>query len=319
MKRLLSTLTLAGLMLAGCNHTGTKTGSGSTYSLTPGAQAKNLTAQPPAPVVYKTLNGVDKSDALQWIKNYHTAAITASPSARIKVVSYFLNKDMVTKITDLLTNEATSTAAHKTDGVRIYFAKKSATDPETILLLVSTIDSASTQYTHHDYYGHSAPVLYDPHQTDLAIKPDAAGSNAGAVLYNSCANCPPMDVSCVAVNYPGSVLRNYAESMIQKFDGSNMNTDAVWFPISLFKRMRTGHSFGGIRIYLATYPDDTYGIGNTGRNTVVLTTVDSTGKDYFYCESDTSRFEKSGKKIIRYRPQWGPPENNGSLCPNNCN
>ncbi|MDB5158256.1 MAG: hypothetical protein JWR50_2963, partial [Mucilaginibacter sp.] len=214
----------------------------------------------------------------------------------------------------LLIAEAATTSKHKTDGIRIYFAKKSINDPETSLLLVSTIDSASTQYTHHDYYGHSNGFLFDPQQTDLSIKATDSLNNLGAVLYRPCPACPGIDTTCISVNTAGAILRSYAEKMVKNFDGSNMNTDAVWFPIGLFKSMSDEASFNGIRVYLATYPDDLY--LNKGRNTFVLTTVNTTGKDYFYCDSNLKSFLKIHNTIVKYK---GPPKNNGSLCPINCN
>ncbi|NNU33559.1 hypothetical protein HK413_04310 [Mucilaginibacter sp. S1162] len=166
---------------------------------------------------------------------------------------------------------------------------------------------------HHDYYDHLQSAL---HVSTVPLKIAVESENtAGALLRKPCGNCD-FEPSCAALNRPGAIKRSYAEKMVKNFNGKVMTTHAVWFDAARLNEMAQGPGFAGIRIYMATYHDDTYNAN--GKSTFVLTTVDNIGNDYFYCESDTRSTEKGGNKV-RYNSHFPPPENNGSLCPNNCN
>lgn len=329
MKKLLPVIILAIVIIAGCGggDDTTKTNNSTSKDLAASGvtekTTKNLAlATPPSgPIVYKTLNGIDQKDAEAWILNFHNAR-TTNPNLKVEALSYFLNKEMVEKIVDLLNVEPNPTTTHTTDGIRFYLAKKTVGDPETMLLLVSTIDSANTQYTHHDNYRHATSPLYDA-TSDIKIRPEKKWSQAGAVLYTHCESCPDIEPSCANVVRIGSVPRSYAQSMVDEFNGRSMNTDGVWFPLQMFRDIIKQSAFNGIRVYLATYPDGKYSPSINedydGRNTFVLMSVDKTMKDDFVCDPQTAKFEIIGKKIIRYRRPWGgPAQNNGELCPDNC-
>jgi hypothetical protein len=309
MKRLLLTITLAALIAAGCgptSKTASKTDSSGGNTVTTGAKQKALA---PAIVVYKTLNGFDEKDAKEWIRNDSIAFVRHLP---MDVVSYFLSDTMVIKLYNMLKTERATGVGHKADGFRIYFAKKTVTDQETFLLIVATKDSSGVACcNHHDYYMHNFTDLFDPTVT-LPIRVDKKGADTGALLYNT--SGVGDDPSCTSVSYPNAIKRSYAEQMVQKFTGTNMNSRAVWFPLDVLKLLVTETSFKGMRIYPATYPDNTYGYDQ--RNTFVLTTVDSAGQDYFNCYKNKDYFNKN---VNKYYPLWGPPLNNGSLCPINCN
>ncbi|MDB5156952.1 MAG: hypothetical protein JWR50_1659, partial [Mucilaginibacter sp.] len=91
MKQLFLTLILAALIAVGCGHA-TKTDSTGSDSVN--QELKKMALSAPVGIVYKTLNGVDENVAKDWIKNYQTA-ITPPTSVKLKIVSYFLNKNMV--------------------------------------------------------------------------------------------------------------------------------------------------------------------------------------------------------------------------------
>lgn len=276
--------------------------------------ADSITTTTAAPaVVKKSLNGIDSLTAVQWIDNFYKSMNTNSKPTP---TSYFLNKDLVTRIVKILVDEG---AGKKPDGVRIYFAKKSAADTDVLLILVSTVDSTTAggiKNRHHDYYSHSSKsALFDTiptptfKPTDFKIEGKRKGYDTGALLYTACPTCQDRHPSCATVNSPGAIRRRYAESMANSFGGGVFNTRAVWFPIKTFARMAAEKDFSGLRIYLSNYPDATY--GHLNRTTIVMTTVDSTGTDYFYCDPE--------KKVMPLDKPDGDPENNGELCPANCN
>jgi hypothetical protein len=319
MKRLLSTFALAALMMAACNQAGTTATKADSVSA---IAAKALAPPPNSDIVRETLDGIPEKDALQMIANFKPDAETNT------ITTFFIKKDMLMLLNDMLAKEIAAPLPggrhYRTDGIRIYFGKETPTSPDIRLIVVATTDSIkfippppslpSNEKMHHDYYDHLQALLHSS-TVPLKITTEPQDMNK-AVLYKVCGDCD-REPSCDGVKKPGAIARSYAESMVQNFKGKIISTNAVWFDADRLKRIAEGSSFAGLRIYMATYPDATYNAN--GLSTLVLTTVDATGKDYFYCESETIPFIKGGKRILKYRPLWGPGENNGSLCPNNCN
>jgi|GEM_PF-1629330 len=308
MKRLLPFLMLAVIIIAGCNSGSDKTeatandpsatatqGLVDTYIKTSGARVK------------KTLNNIDSATAQLWIDNYKKAR--ATPGMVVENVSYVFNKRMVNKILAYLSREG------NVDGIRFYLAKKSLTDTETMLLLVSTKAGAGAD-KHIGYYDHDE-LLFDTARV-VTLRVNKKGTDPGSVLYDKCPTCPDLENGCKLSK--GALPRSYAEKMIQGFDGKNMNTDAIWLPLDLFKNMAKEKSFDGIRVYFGTYPDGTYTPPNqpsyAGRNTIVLTYIDKNGVDDFNCKPSSAKSQDVG--ALDGGGSAGPPQNNGSLCPNNC-
>ncbi|MES2377020.1 MAG: hypothetical protein V4553_10600 [Bacteroidota bacterium] len=322
MKRLLSTLALAASMLAGCNQAGT---TATTADSVGTMSAKALVAPQAGTIVRETLDGIPEKDALQMIKNFQTSSATQT----YPIESFFIKKDMLVLLNDMLAKEMaaplTGGRNYHTDGIRIYFGKEQPTSTNIKLIIVSTTDSIGfippppahpstpPDKMHHDYYDHLQAAL---HQTTVPLKITPEPLNLSGALLRTVCNCD-FEASCATVNRPGAIVRSYAEKMVQNFNGRVMTTHSVWFDAARLRKMVGEQSFAGLRIYMATYHDNTYNAN--GKSTFVLTTVDNTNSDYFYCENDTTYFMKNGKRIIRYRPLWGPAEDNGSLCPNNCN
>jgi len=258
--------------------------------------------------VKKTLNNVDSTEARTLIETYKKGR--EGQGMTVENVSYFFNRDMVRKMLAYLEKEG-----NVADGIRFYLGKKSATDAQTMLLLVSTKAGPAGGDKHVDYYDHDGG-LFDTARV-VTLRVNKKGTDPGAVLYNQCPTCPDIEKGCTLTK--GSLPRSYAEKMIQGFDGTKMNTDAIWLPISLFKNMANERSFNGIRIYFGTYPDGTYTPPGqpsyAGRNTIVLTYADRNGVDDFDCSPSLA---KSKDVNALDGGSSGPPQNNGSLCPNNC-
>lgn len=307
MKKLLPFLMLAVILMAGCNSgSDQKSGAANDTSAVAAEQIMVDVATSGA-TEKKTLNNVDSATAKLWIENYKKAR--ATPGMVVGNVSYVFNKRMVNKILAYLSKEGGDV-----DGIRFYLAKKSTIDAETMLLLVSTKTGASAD-KHTDYYEHDK-LLFDTARI-VTLRINKKGTDPGAVLYDKCPTCPDLENGCKLSK--GALPRSYAEKMIQGFDGKNMNTDAIWLPLSLFKNMAREKSFDGIRVYFGTYPDGTHTPPNqpsyAGRNTIVLTYIDKNGVDDFNCTLGT---EKSEVVTMDDGGSAGPPQNNGSLCPNNC-
>ncbi len=308
MKRLLTFLMLAVIIVAGCNSgNDEKTGATNDTSAVV-ARPTVVEVTTSGTNVKKTLNNIDSANASLWIENYKKAR--ATPGMVVENVSYVFNKRMVDKILAYLSKEGGNV-----DGIRFYLAKKSVTDAETMLLLVSTKAGSGTD-KHIDYYEHDE-LLFDTARV-VTLRVNKKGTDPGAVLYDKCPTCPDLENGCKLSK--GALPRSYAEKMIQGFDGKNMNTDAIWLPLDLFKNMALEKSFDGIRIYFGTYPDGTYTPPNqpsyAGRNTIVLTYIDRNGVDDFNCSPISVKSKISGND--NDGSPAGPPQNNGSLCPHNC-
>lgn len=307
MKKLLPFLMLAVIIMAGCNSGNDEKSGATTDTSAVAAEAVMVDVATSGTTEKKTLNNVDSATAKLWIENYKKAR--ATPGMVVENVSYVFNKRMVNKILAYLSKEGGNV-----DGIRFYLAKKSTTDAETMLLLVST-KAGSDAEKHTDYYEHDK-LLFDTARV-VTLRVNKKGTDPGSVLYDKCPTCPDLENGCKLSK--GALPRSYAEKMIQGFDGKNMNTDAIWLPLSLFKNMAMEKSFDGIRVYFGTYPDGTYTPPNqpsyAGRNTIVLTYIDKNGVDDFNCSPITIKSQVAGKDG---GGSAGPPQNNGGLCPNNC-
>ncbi|PJJ83156.1 hypothetical protein [Mucilaginibacter auburnensis] len=267
---------------------------------------------PTGSIVYKTLNNVDCKEAEQWIVNYEE--YIKKENHKIEPVTFLLTKKMVEDIVALLQKEKAKTP--KIDGIRFYFAKEKPDAQETKLLLISTTDSTSAGYPglHHDYYRHEN-IFGTP--KDFVIKPEPKWSTAGALLNSHCESCTDYDGNCNPADYIGAIKRSYAEAMVDEFNGRNMNTKAVWFDLEMFKKLVKEKHFNGIRVYMATYPNNEHSTGEVidGRNTLIITVVNDKLEDDFRCDTSATLLKDREASVF----YLGPPENNGGLCPINCN
>jgi len=305
MKKLLFYLTLAVAIMAGCKSGNDEktTESGDTSAAVTASAAKVVAT---GNTIKKTLNNVDSTEASVLISNYKKGR--EGQGMIVENASYFLNRRMVEKILAYMTKEGA-------DGIRFHLGKKSAADAETMLLPVSTKPGSGAS-GHTDYYDHDE-ALFDTARI-VALRINKKGNDPGAVLYDKCPTCPDLENGCKLTK--GALPRSYAEKMIQGFTGKNMNTDAIWLPIDMFKGMLNERNFNGIRVYFGTYPDGKYTppgqSSYAGRNTIVLTYADRDGIDNFNCDP----LPASAQKIAARDggSAGGPPQNNGGLCPNLC-
>jgi hypothetical protein len=115
--------------------------------------------------------------------------------------------------------------------------------------------------------------------------------------------------------------------MVRKFKGRDMNTYAVWVPFHVLFAIANADKFSGLRIYLAIYHNNKH--QKIGRNTIVLTAVDDKMKDIDACltkaelkdlfnNNKETRFKKFMTDPKKLAKMLGDPQNNGSLCPHNC-
>ncbi len=300
MKKLLPLLSLIIAVMMGCDQT--KTASSETSSAA-GALLSDS-------VIYESLDGTPRESALKMIDYFKQNEDGFAKN------SFVIKRDMMEVIYKMLEKERDTARAagrkYLPDGLRIYFAKEKPESKELKLILVATTDSIP--YTsgikpdtvmHHDYYQH---LYSDLHGAGIKLTVMPEGEKpAGALLREPIIDDDELrHSSCSGINQEGVVLKSYAKRMVQYFNGKVVNTKAVWFSLDKFKAMLNEGSFAGLRIYLATYPDNTYHAKD--KSTFVLTTFDSTGKDYFHCDNKN-----------KDTPRAFDPMNNGSLCPNNCN
>lgn len=248
--------------------------------------------------VDRSLSNLDQNNVAVYIKNFQQG------DCKLQKSSYLFDSEMVKRALKLIMSE-------KGDGIRFYFGKKSATDKDVILIPVSTKQS-TVKGKHTDYYRHAdtddlfATGSASRPATNFTIGFKPGNTDPGAVLDEICVNCEDRHPTCSTLNYPGAIGRHYAQRMVNNVGAATSVTHAVWFPTASIKRMVDETDCKSLRIYTATYPDNTY--NHDKRNTIILTTVGADGKDYFYCGA--IKKPEKGKT--------GDTQNNGELCPDNC-
>ncbi|RKR80330.1 hypothetical protein BDD43_0427 [Mucilaginibacter gracilis] len=287
------------------------------------AEAKMRPMLPPASVKALSLNNIDKATALKMID--HFARYSAHDN-KPSIVSYWISWDMLNAMVTMLDKElAAQTSTSKPgpiDGVRIYFAADPSvtTFPlKPTIILVSTKDSGDfspQERLHHDYYEHAAnDALFS---LNSIVQPGVAAA-PGAKLY--AVSGERDDVNCVPL--PHNITRDKAEKMVMGFKNHAINTVSEWFDLNMFEVLAKDPHHYGLRIYYATHPNTDTGI--EGRDAFVITTTlyDAAARanvDVFDC-SVISNVRKSYNKNKKARsPLFPPPgDDNGELCPYNCN
>ena len=99
--------------------------------------------------------------------------------------------------------------------------------------------------------------------------------------------------------------------MVKKFTGVNVDTHAVWIPAIVLYEVLKGSNTSGIRIYLANYHNNAH--NKIGRDSFVITTVGANDQDDFSCATPLVKYR------TKVQTMWGNTQNNGALCPINCN
>ena len=294
-------------------------------------KAKVATPMTPIISVYKTLNGLDATDAAKKIQNFQDfTSLDRKPSVR----SFWISKEMLHDIVLLLTSEKQQQIAEGradiTDGIRIYVTSDGkatvSTHPINIsIALVSTKDngasseeaqSCPTGRRHLDYYDHSVNALLYSLRSFEQNCLNEAGC-AGATLYN-CPSCPGLP-GCTST--PHDIPLPMAIQMVSNFHDHPINTHGEWFDLGLFEILDKETRHNGIRIYFSTYPK----ISNkylSERDAFIITTTEdpnNTGTNTDYYDCTTAAAYKKLYDSKKYAHSRTLPQDNGELCPNNCN
>nr|WP_294792097.1 hypothetical protein [uncultured Mucilaginibacter sp.] len=318
MKKLLSAFVLIIIVAVGCKPGGNEK-SAIDPALITSKKSSAQAAAPPTDIVYEALDGTPRDEALKQIAYFYIARSGRSYTNE----SFFLNKDMIKTIRDLLATEQPSAGGLKTDGFRIYFGQESPESETIKLILVSTTDSIAystspLEKMHHDYYGHSKAAL---HRAGVSLKIEPEPFSTSGVKLRELVRSPQDDFpdnSCAVIGNDGNLIVSYAKRMVQNFNGNVVETKGVWFDKERLDKMLLEADFAGVRIYIATYHNNFYGSAKYGKSTFVLTTVNKSKEDYFNCNPvSIANFIKNENG--KWKPEKIEPQNNGGLCPYNCN
>ena len=298
-----------------CNYT----------SLSNNIEKNNVTLNKPlGDVVYKTLNGVLQSTACGKTADFDTNYYYKQ---KLPQLNFWFGITVVKEIVNLIHDEFVlqASASHKVDGIRIYFASNSKTSSISILL-VTTLDSigaVGNTPEHHDYYQHSSsePLFSDQ---NIAGQSFTRNECSGANLYKWRLFGFVDDITCKFKNHPHYVRRHTGRKMVKSFGSDVINTKAEWIPTSVLEDAINDPKCDGIRIYFGKHPakDKVDSIYNNRDAFVIVTTKvdkkDNTNHiDYFDC----STFQRSADKNTHapfIERVFSPGQDNGSLCPNNC-
>jgi hypothetical protein len=295
--------------------------------------------------VWRSLNGYHKALATKMTLPFQN--LGHQPR---QITSVWFDKPMVENMIALLNSE--KTINHPTDGVRIYFAID-ATGGETVVL-VSTYDSkthnqlSDEQANYHtDYWVHSNSAPLFNMTTSINGTPSHYTDKPGTLLYTK-SNLLD-EVSCDPDN-PHYLSRSLCEDMVIGYvkQRIKINTRSEWFDIDMingFTKIFQNGNIDGIRIYFALNPVENPYTLYPGKDTFVIvpTKLSDTDSnvhiDYFDCSLASDYFIKSPftlKKLLKIAQKkhalksfkkskkkmlTGPyvGQDNGQLCPFNCN
>jgi hypothetical protein len=282
-------------------------------------------------MAYKTLNGIEATEAASRIQNFKDLALL---DVKPTIQSFWIKKEMLHDIVLMLDAEKQEQIAEGkpdvTDGIRIYFTSDGnatiTTHPiKTSIALVSTKDngksgedlsSCPSGRRHLDYYEHSANAILYTAITSFEQNCPGGPSCPGASLYN-CTSCSGLP-SCSAT--PHDIPLPIAIKMVADFHDHPINTNGEWFDLGLFEILDKETRHNGIRIYFATNPQSSYSALSQRDAFIITTTEDpnNTGinTDYYDCNTAIAYKELYQNKYSHPRT---PPQDNGELCPKNCN
>lgn len=278
------------------------------------------------PTTFKTLNGVDGTDAgkmIQHFKELNTNDKAPTPEC------VWISKEMLHDIVVLLESEKKAQIAQgrtdTTDGIRVYFATPpniAGPHPVHTILLVSTKDNGLSKLTphqcksrhnHSDYYEHSLNASLFKLKAFGEVCTEGKKC-PGDSLYVTCTTCAVENQNCKLFSH--YIPRSRAEVMVQHFSDHYINTYSVWFDFKFWKDLDRDKVHNGIHIYFATHPPMTDDSDYSSRNTFVITTTKNDSKlgtvDYFDCK-------KTDLVKITAHFAWLPGQDQGELCPDNCN
>jgi len=276
-------------------------------------------------LVYKTLNGVDQIQALAMIEKFDT---TCYQKQKLSSLNFWFSRAVINDIVNLIKDDSVRqiNAAHHVDGIRVYFASDIAVPSNISILLVTTVDSTSsaTDSLHHDYYCHAdSELLFS--DTGIAGTVYKPGQSKGANLYKANVLGIFDDLTCNFGKHPHYIRRAMAHKMVVAFGNDIVNSRGEWFPKDLFEDMTNSQRCDGMRIYFAKHPpkgNTTTAFNNRDAFVIATTQEDKTNKfnhnDYFDCTTFEQSVKKHAPSPFVYRINVAG-QDNGSLCPNNCN
>jgi len=285
--------------------------------------------------VSEALNGFSQSAADQMVKN--TISENDSTPANTEV---WFSKRVVDSVFSLLQQDSlafkldSTSGIKQPDGIRIYFGSTTPTATVPLhynnnIIVVSTyfngVDTLGPHNfveKHHDYFSHPQTAgLFSLDSVGGVVTNDHDTSN-GALLYIKC-NCDTIK-PCITTS-DHDILRSIGEKMVQSFPGEPIAAIGEWFDIGMLRNLvqeMNDENDDGIRIYFARGVSGINQAVDVGKGRfVIVTTKQSKNpltnaaihKDYFDCVHPiTVSVRAPGKPA-------GPGQNNGELCPNNCN
>jgi hypothetical protein len=296
--------------------------------------------------ILTSLNGYNESVADSMIASFNKVG-TQPP----QVTSVWFDKVMVQNMIALLNSE--NRTNRSPDGIRIYYAYEPHSKNETIVLVstydsgISNADSYEGDNYHYDNWMHSPSASLFNMQTSINGKPCHDDCKHGALLYAKMGQ--PENVDCDP-NNPHYLTRSLCEDMVIGYAKQQIkiNTRAEWFDLDMingFMKVFQNNNVDGIRIYFALNPVNNSYTLYGGKDTFVI--VPTTGlntdpdfhKDYFDCSFASDFFKHSTHKLknqlnvklksyfsetdkatrdVMFTSPYGG-QDNGQLCPFNCN
>ncbi len=278
----------------------------------------------PPGTVHQTLDGIDSARAVAMIDTFQKYVKTIKPV----MYNFLIKKDTLYKIIKVLTDEydyeIKNHLKDTTDGIRIYFGSDPKIFSSVSILLVSTFHSDKIDH-HYDYYTHS--------DTSGLIKLKLNGEpgvlatlSTGAALYSTCDTCKD-DTNCDYNHNPHYLKRHVAEKMVQNYGKYTpvKQTYAEFFDLKMLQAFLKDPKCDGIRIYFAQHlPTDS--VYPSRICFVITTTQKYSGSqtiytDYFDCKTLQAYFMDYKKRYPNtwYEKPLYPGQDNGELCPDNCN
>lgn len=296
-----------------------------------------------------SLNGIDSALAMRMINHFDSIkSKDKSPTP----LSVWISKNEIHAIIDLLDSEIKNEKPTQgtgdnagddmmgiTDGIRIHFAcDPNAVDLQntTSIILVSTKDhgiyndaSCPSGKKHLDYFTHSSDAALFKMGNINGLPCNGKSNCSGSLLYSLlCTKCVD-DPKCPWS--PHNILVKQARKMVRNFGKQTINSNSEWFDLSMWKTLDRDTTVSGIRIYFATNSKckndaSEYEKKKSLRDGFVITPTkynkdSGVHEDNFKCNSGIDYFRSyvSFYKNDKYRKLLGPNQDNGELCPNNCN
>lgn len=271
--------------------------------------------------IKETLNGIDSTTAANMISEFGK---NVYKKQKLKKLNFWFKKSVVVDILTVI--KAEKSAGIKVDGIRIYFVGDPKNPTNKSILLVTTTGSGIDSLPHKDYYSHCADAALFSNQDRFGQYFDS--TSADARLY-TIQNGNEDDLNCAFGTHPNYILRDSAKNMVKRFGNANINTKAEWLPTQVFQDIADDVVSDGMRIYYAGHSAKPNKQNNKNRDAFVIVTTKPDPKnssnhiDFFYCtksaEKLNNKMSAAPKVPFKINSVLTAAQDNGGLCPNNCN